>query len=189
VEGGRPLVFRWERLWKGLVRALARCTHSAEALGLPHVATLAAQAMNLASFCVVHRGAICAPVDDIIPLIEYFLTEDAMFARLAHGAALHGMATQVLPATSRRPTHFQPSFLESKWHPMTWRAVSAKALLRGYLVDAEDVAVGRRTVVPAGSAAARRAGVRMVGPCSHCSCSPRHIMPFNSRNEGSNAVG
>ena len=49
---------------------------------------------KLASFCVVHRGAICAPVDDIIPLIEYLLTEHAMFARLAHGAALHGRATQ-----------------------------------------------------------------------------------------------
>jgi len=53
---------------------------------------------------------------------------------------------------------------KSKRHPMTWRAVSATAPLHGYLVDAEDAAVGRRTVVPAGSAAARRAGVRMVGP-------------------------
>jgi hypothetical protein len=54
-KGGRPLVFRWERLWKGLMRTLARCSASPEAMGLPHVATLAAQAMNLISFCLVHR--------------------------------------------------------------------------------------------------------------------------------------
>jgi hypothetical protein len=89
-RGGRPLVFRWERLWEGLVCALRRCAANEDAAGLPHVAALASQAMNLASFCLTRRGELCSRPDDILPLVEAFVTEEATFAKIAAGAAKHG---------------------------------------------------------------------------------------------------
>lgn len=89
-QGGRPLVFRWERLWEGLINTMTRCSVTPEVMGRPHVATLVSQAVNLTSFCLVHRGSLCAPVDDVIPLVEALVSERGMLARVAHGAAAHG---------------------------------------------------------------------------------------------------
>ena len=89
-RGGRPLAFRWERLWEGLVCALRRCAADEDAAGMPHVAALASQAMNLASFCLTRRGELCSRPDDVLPLVEAFVTEEATFAKIAAGAAKHG---------------------------------------------------------------------------------------------------
>ena len=89
-RGGRPLVFRWERLWEGVMCALRRCAADEESAGLPRVVVLASQAMNLASFSLTRRGELCSRPDDILPLVEAFVTEEATFAKIAAGAAKHG---------------------------------------------------------------------------------------------------
>ena len=90
-RGGRPLVFRWERLWGGVMCALRRCAADEESAGLPRVVVLASQAMNLASFSLTRRGGrLCSRPDDILPLVEAFVTEEATFAKIAAGAAKHG---------------------------------------------------------------------------------------------------
>ena len=89
-RGGRPLVFRWDRLWEGVMCALRRCAADEESAGLPRVVVLASQAMNLASFSLTRRGELCSRPDDILPLVEAFVTEEATFAKIAAGAAKHG---------------------------------------------------------------------------------------------------